>query len=118
MQITRQAIERAKRSIEAADILLANANVIAVQCQHAKPDQVVMSIITPELVFSSAEIIALMDLRDHIWRLAWGSWHMIFSPKTNLASIQQRAKQMKEISARKLAAMQRWVANHPSQPPT
>ena len=103
--------------MQAADILYANANVIAAQCAHARPDQIVMSIITPDIVFSSAEIVALMDLREHIWSLQPGSWHMIFSPKSSVRSIQQRCTQMKEIASRKLEAMQRWVANHPASLP-
>lgn len=102
--------------MQAADVLHANAGAIAAQCAHAAAEQIVMAVVTPDLAFSSAELMALSSLREHIRSLRPGSWHMIFSPGVSTQNIRHRCEDMKSIASRRLAAMRRYAANHPTPP--
>ncbi len=116
-RITPEAIDRAERTMQAASVLRENANVIAIQCEYAQADQVVLAVVTPELAFGSAEIIPLAELGEYVRSLRMGIWYLVFSPRTTVASIQKRCDKMKSLAAQRLAAMRRWIDNQATPPP-
>jgi hypothetical protein len=106
-RITQEAISRAEQTIKAAGVLAQNVDAIETQCAHARPDEVVLAVVTPDLIFGGARIIAASDLRTNIGELAQGGWTIVFSPGKRRHEIESRVRDMSEIAAARLELMRK-----------
>ncbi|HUP27902.1 MAG TPA: hypothetical protein VM409_05660 [Chloroflexia bacterium] len=113
LKVTGEDIERAERTIDAADLLRHNANVVEAACDLAGPHDIVVAVVTPELEFSGAEILPLGDLHRYVAALVPGGWHQVFSPRTAKDEVDQRCRSMEQTARARLDAMRRWLARRP-----
>ena len=106
-RITQEAIDRAEKSIKAAGVLAQNVDAIEAQCAHARHDEVVLAVVTPDLIFGGARIIAASELRANIGELGQGGWAIVFSPGKGRHEIDSRVRDMSEIAAARLELMRK-----------
>lgn len=106
-RITQEAIDRAEQTIKAAGVLAQNVDAIEAQCAHARHDEIVLAVVTPDLIFGGARIIAASELRTNIGELAQGGWAIVFSPGKGRNEIEARVRDMSEIAAARLELMRK-----------
>jgi hypothetical protein len=105
--ISQEAIDRAERTIKAAAVLGQNVDAIEAQCAHARHDEVVLAVVTPEWIFGGARIIAAGELRESVRGLGQGGWGIVFSPGKGRGEIEGRLRDMSEIAAARVELMRK-----------
>src|SRR4051794_22145217 len=105
-------VERAERSVKAANLLATQANVIATACAQAKPSEIVVAIIEPTLTFGGVWIIPRSSLLTWVSRLERGVYSLPFDPNTSRQDVEARAATWGNLAAQRLALLQRREARY------
>jgi hypothetical protein len=104
-----EALERISKTVQAAQVLRDNLQAIAQTCMAAGRDEVVLALVGPDMTFGGAQTISRHRLRRQVLGLERGSWHLVFSAKTELEEIEYRCLTMEHIAQARLEIMQRRV---------
>lgn len=97
-RITPQAVERARRSIEAADVFLQHAPVVAQACADASDGEIVVALVGHDNTFLGVHVVPIMRLYSTVMEYGAESWSLIFSAGTGILEIEMRCKQMKKYA--------------------
>jgi hypothetical protein len=107
---SQEAIERPRRTVQAASVLRENAGAIWQASANALEDEIVVAVVYSDLTFAGAWAIARSDMvRQVLYLEDQGGWSLIFSSKTPVSQIEQRCKEFSSIASRKQEVMQRWL---------
>ncbi len=98
---SQEALDRPKRTIEATKLLSSRAPDIARLCEHAQPNDIVVAVINPDIVFGGAWTIPIEHLHERVSRLPAGGWSFTFSPQTTDEQIQARCRQLARLAQRR-----------------
>jgi len=104
--LSAEAIERANKTVQAAQVLRNNLQAIAQACAQAKRDEVIVALVGPDLTFEGAHTISRHRLRRHVLGLERGSWHLVFSAQSDIQEIEYRCLTMGHL------AQARWEIMH------
>jgi hypothetical protein len=110
--LTRDAVERTRRTIHAAEVLHDRARAIARICTGARAGQVVVAVVEPDGVFGGAWPIERAEVSDRLGPLEDGGWTLLFDAGTGVAEIEERSMTMARLAFRRWEAMRRWAARH------
>jgi len=112
--LTKEAVDRAKRTVRAADVLHDKARAIAQVCAKADPDEVVVAVVEQDGRFGGTWPIAAAQLSTRVEHLEAGGWVLLFSPSTPVGDIEARCRELARLASRRWDAMRRWSAVHPN----
>ncbi len=113
-RFSREAVERPYRTIEAMRVLREKAEIIEKVTADAQADEVVVAVIRKDLSFGGVWTLAREDLAKQVLVVEdEGGWSLTFSPKTSLASVEERCNEVAGIAQKRGEIMQRWIREHP-----
>jgi hypothetical protein len=110
--LTRDAVERTRRAIHAAEVVHDRARTIARICAGAGADQVVVAVVDPQGVFGGAWPLERAEVSDRLGELKGGGWTLLFAARSGVAEIEDRSMAMARLAFRRWEAMRRWAARH------
>ncbi len=105
--LSREAAERAGRSIQAAEVFRANMQVIEQACAVAAEGQMVVAVVRADLAFGGVWTVPLDELRDRVLQLEESGWSLVFSPQATAEDIEERCARMAWLAQARLEAIQR-----------
>ncbi len=110
--LTRDAVERTRQTIHAAEVFHDKARTIARICAGAGTDQVVVAVVESDGVFGGAWPIDRAEVSERLGPLEAGGWTLLFSAGTGVAEIEERSIAPARLAFRRWEAMRRWAARH------
>lgn len=102
-----RSVEQTSKTIEAAKVLRANAVVIAQACALVGRNDVVLAIVSPQMLFVEPQMTPLSELHTAVELLEPFSWHLVFSPGVDMVEIERRCADMEELATLKLDVLKR-----------
>ncbi|HZT97492.1 MAG TPA: hypothetical protein VFB34_11725 [Chloroflexota bacterium] len=87
-------IDRARRTVAAAEVLHFHLEIIASACRDALSDEVVVAEVRPDALFGGAHRIRRASLHQFVTTLPEGSWSAVFGPKEPIEAIEDRCIRM------------------------
>lgn len=111
--LTKEAAERPKRTIDAAEVFHAKAWAIARACADAREGETVVAIVERDLTFGGVWTVPTSELTAHVPRLEDGGWSLVFSRRTPVAAIEARSLTLARLAFARWEAIRRWASQHP-----
>ena len=115
--LTKEAAERPRHTIHAAEILHDKAWAVARACAEAREGQVIVALVECDLTFGGVWTIPLEELRERVPRMAPGGWSLTFAPGTRRDEIEQRCLELARLAFRRWEAVRRWASRHAATRP-
>lgn len=109
LSVSPQALEHARRSVQAAKIFADHAEAIASACAEASYTEGIVAIVDPTLGFKGIWIYPAPELHRKLAAASDGRWMLVFSAGCNLQDVQSRCKEMGEAAQERLEQLQRWT---------
>jgi hypothetical protein len=110
---SQEAIERPRRSLQAAEVLRQKAQAISRATLEAREDEVIVAVIQHDLSFGGVWTLARESLTPQIHIVEdTGGWSFIFSPNTSATQVEERCSSFAQIASKRHKAMQKWVGKH------
>jgi len=106
---SKEAVERAHHTTQAAEVLRKHVWAIGLATAGARRDEIVVATVEGDLTFGGVWTISRDDLLRQVPLLEGSGWSLLFSSKTTFAEIEERCTQFASIASRRWQAMQRWV---------
>ena len=106
-RLSREALERARTSQQAATVFIENRLDIVRACFGATEEEVVVAAVSPDLHFAGAPVVPVSGLRAHVLGLETGSWLLVFSPGTTIADVEHRANEMRGLAEARHSLLER-----------
>ena len=106
--LSREAQERARRTIEVAEIFAAHAEEISEAVVDVPEGSVVVAVVGADHEFEGTHLVSNDDLLDRVTELEGpGGWAMVFSPGADASSVRRRTADMADIAAQRVDAIDR-----------
>ena len=112
--LTKEASERPKRTIDAAEMFHDKAWAIARACHDAREGETIVAVVERDGAFGGVWTVPTGDLCARVPRLESGGWSMVFSPKTTVAEIEERSLRLARLAFARWEAMRRWASRRGS----
>src|SRR5258708_30923309 len=103
---SKEAVERAHHTTQAAEVLRKYAWVIGRATAGARKDEIVVATVEGDLTFGGVWTISRDDLLTQVPLFEGNLCSLLFSSKTPVAEIEQRWMQFERIDSRYCALMQ------------
>jgi hypothetical protein len=103
-----QAQERARRTIEVADVFAAHADEIEQAVASVPSGHVLVAVVDASHRFTGLHHVDTEQLIDRIAELEGpGGWAMVFSPGADASSVRRRTEEMASIAQQRIATIDR-----------
>jgi len=112
-----EAVARAHRSIQAAPVFAEHAELIATLTPDLPTDQVLVAVVDADYALAGTYVIPRAELVDVVPGLEGDGWAMVFSHRSDAASVRYRAEEMAQIAEQRIALITRLRAKQ-HLPPT
>ena len=106
---TKEAVERAYHTTQAAEVLRKHVWAIGRATAGARRDEIVVATVEGDLTFGGVWTISRDDLLRQVPLLEGSGWSLLFSSRTPVAEIEERCLQYARIASRRQEVMQRWL---------
>ena len=105
--LTPAAVARAERTVQAAPVFAANAEVIAAQTPDLPLEHVLVAIVDTAYNFAGTHVVARPQLVEVVPRLEGDGWAMVFSHRSDAEQIRHRAYEMVAIASKRIEMIRR-----------
>jgi hypothetical protein len=113
--LSREAQERARRTVEVAEVFAAHADEIADAVIDVPDDHVLVAVVGADHQFEGTHLVSKEELLDRVTALEGpGGWAMVFSPGADASSVRRRTADMADIAAQRVDAIDRITAKRQS----
>jgi glycine/D-amino acid oxidase-like deaminating enzyme len=103
-----QAKERARRTIEVAVVFGAHADEIAAAVEDVPDGHVLVAVVDADHVFRGTHFVSKDDLVERVPALEGpDGWAMVFSPGADVGHVQRRTSDMADLAQQRVAAIER-----------
>src|SRR5689334_17271509 len=107
LSVTPQALEHARRAVQAAKVFSDQAVAIASACAEASPNEGIVAVVDPTLRFRGVWIYSQDELRRKLTANSDGRWMLVFAQGSNLHDVHARCLEMAEAAQARLDQLQR-----------
>lgn len=105
---SQEAMERPRRTIQAAEVLREQAPTIWHATTVAGRDEMVVAVVQKDLTFGGAHTIPRERLAEQVPLVEGdGGWSMLFSSHSTVMEIEKRCLEFSQLAARRWQLMQR-----------
>jgi hypothetical protein len=109
--LSKDALERIKRTIDAAEVLHEHAPEIAQACAQAIRTESVIAFVRSDLSFGGVVTAPTKHVSAHIHELEdEGGWSQMFEPKEGVKDIEQRCLDMARNAFARWEMAMRWAS--------
>src|SRR5258706_13989786 len=108
LSVTPQALDHARRAVQAAKVFSDHAESIASACAEAGYSEGIVAVVDPALKFKGIWIYSADELRRKLTGNNDGRWMMVFAPGSNLRDVHSRCLEMSQAAQARLEQLQRW----------
>jgi hypothetical protein len=114
--LTRQAVERAHWTAQAAQVVHQHAPTIAQTCAEAPENTIIVAVVEQDCSFGGAWTLPRNHLHERILHLEdqEGKWLLTFSPLASLEGIKRQCASVTRLASKRGAAIERWLDKHAS----
>lgn len=109
MNLNRQAVERAQRTVQATEVLRQHAATIADVCNEAEASQIIVAMVEVDGSFAGTQVIPRAELQDQleILEMQEHKWVLTLSPNASVDDIERRCADIGYFANRRQNAIQR-----------
>lgn len=111
-RFTPQALERAKRTMQAAICFEQHALEIAHACAEAELEESVIAVVRPDLTFDGIWIVPTAELISVFSPSDEEGWAMIFAPTESLDEVRTRCMTKVRLASQRWEALRLWTQRH------
>lgn len=112
--LTREAVERAHWTAQAAQVVQQHAPTVAQTCAEAPANTIIVAVVEQDCSFGGSWVLPRNRLLEQTLHLEdqEGKWLLSFSPLTSLEGIERQCTSITRLANRRGAAIERWLDKH------
>jgi hypothetical protein len=111
--LSKEALERAKRTIDAEEVLHDHAPEIARVCAGAAVSESVIALVRRDLSFGGVITAPTEHFRANLHEMEEeGGWEQVFDPLEDVEAIEQRCLEMARNAFARWETALRWASRH------
>lgn len=111
-----EARARAERTIDVAEVFVANLDAILDALPYVPDGFVLVGIVDAEHNFTGLHQIATATMVDEVPQLEGDGWAMVFPPGTTREDVERRTAELADINRQRIAAIDRIAARGTTAP--
>jgi len=110
--LSREAVDRPQRTIQAMQVFQAEVHTIAERCATAAEGDVIVAVVMRDLTFGGTWVVATADTTMVLEAVEDGGWSLSFPRHASIEHIQHQCQTVADIAGKRLTAIQRWLSRH------
>ena len=107
VDLSPEAVDRAQRSILAAPVFAAHAELIGTLTPDLPTDQVLVAVVDAEYLLAGTYVIARDELVERVPELEGSGWAMVFSHRSDAEQVRYRAGEMALLAEKRITMIAR-----------
>jgi len=114
--LSKQAVEQARWTAQAAQVLHQHAPIIAQTCAEAPENTIIVAIVEQDCSFGGSWSLPREQLHERVQYLEdqEGKWLLTFAPLASLEVIEQPCTSVNRLASKRSEAIERWLSKHAS----